>query len=80
MGEYRVGGVGILGELAGEEAYRVEDDHLSITQNTAYSHNFYSDELKYVYGEPFGHNKCKFALAPKAALMIKGIIGEIKYD
>jgi hypothetical protein len=80
MGEYRVGGEGILGELVGEEAYRVEDDHLSITQNTAYLHNFYADKLKYVYKEPFGYNKCKFASAPKAALMIEGINGENKYD
>ena len=79
MGENGVGGESILGELFGE-AYCVKDDHLSITQNTAYLHSFYADKLKYVHSEPFGYNKCKFASSPKAALMIKGMNGEKKYD
>ena len=80
MGENRVDGEGILGELVGEEAYLVEDDHLSMSQNVAYLNSFCADKLKYVHTEPFGYNKCKLAFIPSVALMIKGINGEKKYD
>ena len=73
-------GEGILGELVEEEAYRAEDDRLSISRNVAYLHSYYSDKLKYVHREPFGYNKCKLTLTPMATLMIKRINGEKKYD
>jgi hypothetical protein len=80
MGENRVDGEGILGKLVREEASRAEDDCLSISQNVAYLNSYYSDKLKYVHREPFGYNKCKLSLTPMAALMIKSINGEKKYD
>jgi hypothetical protein len=80
MGENRVDGEGILGELVGEEAYRAEDDHLSISQNVTYLYSYYADKLKYVHREPFGYNKCKLTLTPMVTLMIKRINGEKKYD
>jgi len=80
MGENRAGRESILGELVGEEACCVKDDHLSITQNTAYLHNFYADKLKYVHSEPFGYNKCKLSSTVEAALMIKSMNGEEKHD
>jgi hypothetical protein len=79
MGENRVGGESILGELIEEDVYRVENDHLSIMQNTAYLHNFYLDKLKYVHIEPFGYNKCKFGFINIIALIIKCTNGEKKY-
>ncbi len=78
MGENGVGGESILGELVGEEAYRVEDDHLSITQNIAYLHNYYADKLKYVQRERFGYNKCKLSSTLKAALMVESHEGREK--
>ena len=80
MGEKRASAECILGGFAGEEACCVKDDHLSITQNTAYLHNFYADKLKYVHSEPFGCNKCKFSSTLEAALMIKSMNGEEKHD
>jgi hypothetical protein len=80
MGENRVGREGILGELVGEEAYLVEDDQLSMSQNVAYLNSFCADKLKYVYREPFGYNKCKLAFIHMTALMIRSINGEKKYD
>jgi hypothetical protein len=80
MGENRVAGEGILGELVGEEAYLVEDDQLLMSQNVAYLNSFCADKFKYVHREPFGYNKCKLALTPGAALKFNGINGEKKYD
>jgi hypothetical protein len=74
MGENRVDG-----ELVGEEAYRVEDGHLSISQNVTYLYSYCADKLKYVHREPFGYNKCKLTLTPMATL-INRINGEKKYD
>lgn len=79
MGENRVGGESTLGELVGEGTYLLEDSHLSITQNTAYLHNFYADKLKYVHREPFGYNKCKFGSTHIVALIIKTTNGEKKH-
>jgi hypothetical protein len=80
MGEKRVDGEGILGKLVGEETYRVEDDHLSISRNVAYLYSYYADKLKYVHREPFGYNKCKLTLTPTTFSKIKNINGDKKYD
>ena len=80
MGENRVDGEGILGELVREEAYHAEDDHLSISQNVACLNSYYADKLKYVHTEPFGYNKCKLAFTPMSTLIIRGNNGEKKYD
>jgi hypothetical protein len=79
MGGNRVGGESTLGELVAEGAFLVEDSHLSITRKAAYMNNSYSDRLKYVHREPFGHDKCKFGSTHITALMIKTTNGEKKH-
>jgi hypothetical protein len=80
MGENRAKGELILGGFVGEEACYVKGDHLSITQNTVYLHNFSADKLKCVQSKPFGYNMFKFSLTLEAALMVKCMNGEKNYD
>ena len=80
MGENRASGESIIGDFIREEACCVKDDHLSITQNTAYLHSFYADKFKYVHRKPLGYNRCKFSSTLEAALMVKSMNGENKYD
>ena len=67
MGENRASGESILGELVGEEACCIEDDHLSISQNVAYLHSFMQINLNMFTAEPFGYNKCKFGSDPRGS-------------
>jgi hypothetical protein len=80
MGENRAKGEFILGSFIGEEACYVEDDHLSITQNTACLHSFYADNLKCVQSKTFGYNKFKSSSTLEAALMVKSVNGDRNYD
>jgi hypothetical protein len=80
MGENRASWESILGNFVWKEGSFVRDNYLPNTQNTAYLYKFNADKLKYVHTERFGYNKCKFNSATEAALMIKSINGEKKYD
>jgi hypothetical protein len=80
MGENRASEGSIQCGFVGEDASCVKDDHLSITQNTAYLQSFYVDNLKYTHGKAFEYNKCNFNYVLEVALMIKSMTGVKKYD
>ena len=80
MGENRASGEGIIGGFILKEAYCIEDDYPSITQNTVRLNSFCADKLKCVHSKSFGYNICKFNFNLEAALLVKSINGEKNYD
>jgi len=79
MGEKSVRRECILGNFAEKEACCVEDSYLVIAVNVPQIRSFCAAKLKYVHGEAFGNDKCKFAISLETALMVKSISGDKNY-
>jgi hypothetical protein len=76
MGDTRAIGQSVLGYFTEKAVCYMQDDHLSFPEYTVCLRSFHFDKLKYVQGEAFGYNNCKFSLTLEAALMIKSMNGE----
>jgi hypothetical protein len=80
MGKNRASGEGIIGDFVWKEVLHIEDEYLSIMQNTVHLYSLSVDKLKFVHSKSFEYKKYQFIFNLEANLMVKKIIGEKNYD